>query len=111
MAIDHTCGEPPKVGSTMRVNIGCTANSRSALTKTAAVKTIRISSDGTAGASVRWAESMRCSRKMHGQGLTPAHRAYNTGSDNADPNTLKCATCRENLQWIWALSGLERWAP
>ena len=37
MATDHTDGEPPSRGSTMRVNIGCTANKRSALTNTAAV--------------------------------------------------------------------------
>ena len=38
MATDQTDGEPPSRGNTMRVNIGCTANSRSALTNIAAVK-------------------------------------------------------------------------
>jgi hypothetical protein len=37
MATDHTDGESPSCGSTMRVNIGCTPNSSSALKKTAAV--------------------------------------------------------------------------
>ena len=46
MATDHTDGEPPRVGSTMRVNIGCTANSRSALVNMAAVKATRISVGG-----------------------------------------------------------------
>ena len=41
MATDQTDGEPPSRGSTMRVNIGCTANSSSALVNTAAVNTAR----------------------------------------------------------------------
>ncbi len=36
IATDHTDGEPPSRGSTMRVNIGCTENSSSALVNTAA---------------------------------------------------------------------------
>jgi hypothetical protein len=43
MATDQTEGEPPSRGSTMRANIDCTANSRSALVNTAAVNTARIS--------------------------------------------------------------------
>ena len=43
MATDHTAGEPPRMGRIMRVNIGCTANSRKALVKMAAVNTARIS--------------------------------------------------------------------
>ncbi len=39
MATDHTDGEPPSRGSTMRVNMGCTANNSSALVNTAAVNT------------------------------------------------------------------------
>jgi hypothetical protein len=30
MATDHTAGEPPRRGSTILVNIGCTANSSAA---------------------------------------------------------------------------------
>jgi hypothetical protein len=37
MATDHTAGEPPRRGSTIFVNNGCTENSNSALTKIAAV--------------------------------------------------------------------------
>jgi hypothetical protein len=36
MATDHTEGEPPSFGSTMRANIGCTANRSKALVNTAA---------------------------------------------------------------------------
>ena len=39
MATDHTAGAPPSRGSTILVNIGCTANSSAALRKIAAVKT------------------------------------------------------------------------
>jgi len=50
MATDHTEGEPPNRGSTKRVNIGCTANSKNALVNTAAVNTARtrIQRDGCA---------------------------------------------------------------
>jgi len=37
MATDQTDGEPPSRGNTIRVNMGCTANSSSALVNTAAV--------------------------------------------------------------------------
>ncbi len=37
MATDHTDGEPPSCGRTMRVNIGCTPNSSRALRNTDAV--------------------------------------------------------------------------
>ena len=43
MATDQTDGEPPSRGSTMRANIGCTANNNSALVNTAAVNTARTS--------------------------------------------------------------------
>ncbi len=39
MATDHTCGAPPSRGSTILVNIGCTANKSAALRKIAAVST------------------------------------------------------------------------
>ena len=39
MATDHTAGAPPSRGSTILVNIGCTANSSVALKKIADVKT------------------------------------------------------------------------
>jgi hypothetical protein len=42
MATDQTDGEPPSLGSTMRANIGCTANKSSALTNTAAVNAARM---------------------------------------------------------------------
>src|SRR4051794_4536139 len=48
MATDHTEGEPPKRGSTILVNIGCTANSRAAERKIAAPKAGN-SSAGAAG--------------------------------------------------------------
>ena len=38
MATDHTDGEPPSSGSTMRANIGCTPKRSRALRNTAAVK-------------------------------------------------------------------------
>ena len=38
MATDHTAGVPPKRGSTILVNIGCTRNRSAALTKMAATK-------------------------------------------------------------------------
>src|SRR5882724_6934418 len=38
MATDHTDGAPPNRGSTILVNIGCTANNSAALTKIAAMK-------------------------------------------------------------------------
>jgi hypothetical protein len=41
MATDHTPGAPPSRGSTILVNIGCTANSSAALRKMDAVKTTR----------------------------------------------------------------------
>jgi hypothetical protein len=37
MATDHTAGEPPNRGSTIFVNMGCTANNNAALRKIAAV--------------------------------------------------------------------------
>src|SRR3954466_1455883 len=37
MATDHTDGAPPSRGSTILVNIGCTANSSAALRKIAAI--------------------------------------------------------------------------
>jgi len=37
-ATDHTDAAPPRRGSTILVNIGCTANRRAALTKMAAMK-------------------------------------------------------------------------
>ena len=41
MATDHTDGVPPSFGSTILVNIGCTANSSAADRKIAAAKTRR----------------------------------------------------------------------
>ena len=41
MATDHTAGVPPSFGSTILVNIGCTANSSAADKKIAAAKTRR----------------------------------------------------------------------
>ncbi len=41
MATDQTAGAPPRRGSTILVNIGCTANRSAALKKMAAVKTTR----------------------------------------------------------------------
>src|SRR5215813_1954161 len=41
MATDQTCGAPPSRGSTILVNIGCTANRSAALRKMAAVSTGR----------------------------------------------------------------------
>ncbi len=52
MATDQTDGEPPSRGRTMRVNIGCTANSKNALVNTAAVNTARTSLQRSACAGV-----------------------------------------------------------
>ena len=52
MATDQTDGEPPSRGRTMRVNIGCTANSKNALVDTAAVNTARTSLQRSACAGV-----------------------------------------------------------
>src|SRR5215475_9372085 len=58
MATDHTCGAPPNRGSTILVNIGCTANMSAALRKMAPVRAASISrSEEGDGAAASRAES------------------------------------------------------
>ena len=49
MATDHTAGDPPSCGSTILVNIGCTANRSAALRKIAVVKAASSGPNATAG--------------------------------------------------------------
>src|SRR6516165_7666126 len=55
MATDHTCGVPPRRGSTILVNIGSTANNNAALRKIAATSVLsspRVEDAGFPAASV-----------------------------------------------------------
>ena len=42
MAVFQTAGEPPSAGSTMRLNMGCTQNTSSALTNSVTANSGRI---------------------------------------------------------------------
>src|SRR6516225_2303839 len=67
IATDHTCGAPPNRGSTILVNIGCTANMSAALRKMAPVRAASISrgEDGVgAGAGASPVPALRRRRTM-----------------------------------------------
>ena len=68
MAVDQTDGEPPSLGSTILVNIGCTANSSSAETNSTPANSAAAMRESRAGAQARAGAVV--SRSAHdGEGL------------------------------------------
>ena len=59
MATDHTAGDPPSCGSTILVNIGCTANRSAALRKIAVVKAASRGPNAMAVEDFCWSMVMR----------------------------------------------------
>src|SRR3979409_1911586 len=83
MATDQTDGEPPRIGSTILVNIGCTANNRSAEANNVTAKTARLCRAVGARLKVETVGSCKVMRRPQWEASTLERRP------------LKCAYRRE----------------
>src|SRR5882724_8629320 len=105
MATDQTCGAPPSRGSTILVNIGCTAKRSAALRKMAAVST------GKSG--LVWAESVAGRSVVLMLDLSAVTTAVASGGEgrNHGPGTYANATAtpearkRGNTAWMIRATG------